>query len=83
MPPVSISGNPYTVQVEDGQIVVRVDTDAISAEDVSDFLDYVYLENLRRKASLSDEEIRALADEVDRAVWKRLRPMVEEKLRGR
>jgi hypothetical protein len=83
MAAVPAAGNPYTVEVEDGQIVVRVDADAISAKDVSDFLDYVYLENIRRKASLSDKEIARLADEVDRAVWKRLRPMVEAKLRGR
>ncbi|HEX6749098.1 MAG TPA: hypothetical protein VF092_17495 [Longimicrobium sp.] len=83
MAPVSVSGNPYSVNVEDGKIVIRMDSDAISAEEVSDFLDYLYLENVRRKASLSDEQIAELADEVDRAVWKRLRPMVEEKLRAR
>lgn len=83
MAPVSAIGSPYSVDVQEGQIVVRVDSDAISAEDVSDFLDYVYLESIRRKASLSDEQVATLADEVDRAAWKRLRPMVEEKLRGR
>ena len=83
MPPVSAAGGaPYQVDVSDEQIVVRVNPDAISPKDIADFLDYVYLENVRRKASLTDEQVAALAHEVNRAVWNRLRPMIEEKRRG-
>ena len=48
-----------------------------------DLLDYIFLENVRRKASLSEAEVAALAKDANRSAWARLRPMVEEKLRGR
>lgn len=82
MAPVSAAGVPYSVDVEKGRIIVSVDSEAFSPGEISDFLDYMYLESIRRRASLSDEQVSELADEVDAAVWKRLRPMVEEKLRG-
>ncbi|HSU14283.1 hypothetical protein [Longimicrobium sp.] len=74
------SGEPYSVARDGDDIVVRMRADFFTREELSDFLDWVVLENIRRKASLSDEQIAELADEVDGAVWERLRPMVEEKL---
>jgi hypothetical protein len=68
---------------QDGDYVIRVSRDAISRENVSRFFDYLMMEAGSRDFDLSEEEIAALADEVDKAAWERLRPMVEEKLRGR
>lgn len=73
----------YRIDFDGDDIVVRMRADLVSRDDLSDFLDRMLLERLRRRASLSDEQIAELADEVDRAMWERLRPMVEEKLRGR
>jgi hypothetical protein len=73
---------PYTVSREGDEIVVRLDADLFSGGEVTYLLDRLLLENLRRRASLNEEEIAELADEVVGAVWNRLRPMVEEKLRG-
>lgn len=71
----------YRVDYDGDDIVVRMRADLLSREDVSDFLDRMLMERLRRRASLTDEQIAALADEVDAAMWQRLRPMVEAKLR--
>jgi hypothetical protein len=76
-------GATYSVDYDGDDIVLRMPADLISRDDLSDFLDRMLLERLRRRASLTDEQIAELADEVDGAVWERLRPMVEEKLRGR
>lgn len=72
----------YRVDYDGDDIVVRMRADLISREDLADFLDRMLLERLRRRASLNDEQIAELADEIDAAMWEQLRPMVEEKLRG-
>ena len=74
---------PYRIDHEGTEFVIRVRRDLFSREELTDFLDWLYLESVRRKESLGDEQIAELADEVDHAVWERLRPMVEENLRGR
>jgi hypothetical protein len=74
---------PYRVDYQGDELVVRVSSDLMSREEMMDLLDYIFLENVRQKASLSDAEVEALAKEANRSAWERLRPMVEEKLRGR
>jgi hypothetical protein len=74
---------PYRVDQQGKEIVIRVSSDLMSREEMMDLLDYIFLENFRQKAALSDEEIEALAKEAKHSMWERLRPMVEEKLRGR
>lgn len=74
---------PYRVDEQGDEIVIRVSSGLMSREEMVDLLDHIFLESVRQKASLSDEEIEALAKEVKRSAWERLRPMVEEKLRGR
>ena len=68
---------------QDGDYVIRVPRDSISPENVSRFFDYLMLEAGSRKFDMTDAEIAAFADEINKAAWERLRPMVEEKLRGR
>ncbi|MFL5540913.1 MAG: hypothetical protein ACJ8J0_18115 [Longimicrobiaceae bacterium] len=74
---------PYRVDEQGDEIVIRVSSGLMSREEMVDLLDHILLENVRQKASLSDEEIEALAKAVKRSAWERLRPMVEAKLRGR
>ena len=78
-----LAERPYRVDVEGDEILVRLDSSVMSREEVSEFLDDLFLEAVRRQASLSEDQIAALAVEVDRATAKRLRPMIDEKLRGR
>ena len=79
----SVIDPPYRVDQQGKEIVIRVSSDLMSREEMVDLLDYIYLENIRQKASLSDAEVEALAKDANRSAWERLRPMVEEKLRGR
>ncbi|HEX8245407.1 MAG TPA: hypothetical protein VF541_17970 [Longimicrobium sp.] len=73
----------YRVDHQGAEIVIRVRADLFSSDELAEFLDWLCRESIRRRASLDEDQIAALADEVDRAMWERLRPMVEEKLRGR
>jgi len=73
----------YRFAYDNDDLVIRVPRDAISPDKVSRFFDYLLLEEASRELNFSEAEIEALSDEVDRAAWERLRPMVEEKRRGR
>ncbi|HET7229322.1 MAG TPA: hypothetical protein VFJ16_04935 [Longimicrobium sp.] len=79
----ALSDRPYRVDLNGDEILVRLNASVMSREEVSDLLDYIFLEKVRRQASLSPEQIAELADEVDRATANRLRPIIDEKLRGR
>lgn len=68
---------------DDDDLVIRVPKGLITPDRVSRFFDYLLLEEGSRELTFSDEEIAALSDEVDKAAWERLRPMVEEKRLGR
>jgi hypothetical protein len=72
---------PYRVSRENRVIVIRVPEDLISDGELTRFGDWLVVKQGRRKFSLSDKEIAAIADEVDAAAWERLRPLVEARLR--
>ena len=78
----TLNDRPYRVDLEGDQILVRFDSNVMGREEVSELLDHIFLEKVRRQASLGPEQIAELADEVDRATARRLRPMIDEKLRG-
>ncbi len=70
----SVSSLPYSVTVQDDDYVVRIDRHLLTRDDLSSLLDYFLLRSITQKSQASQEEIDALADEVDRAVVKKLRP---------
>ncbi|HVG44483.1 MAG TPA: hypothetical protein VM890_07125 [Longimicrobium sp.] len=74
---------PYHVEHQGNEIVIRFSSDLLSREEVIEVLDYALLQKHARELALSDDEIAELAKEAKRSMWERLRPMVEEKLRGR
>lgn len=80
-PPGAESG--FTVGREGQDLVLRFPLDLVSPDEMTELVDYFFLEYIRRKSSLSDEQVAELADEIDQGVWERLRPMVEAKLRDR
>jgi hypothetical protein len=73
----------YRLDYEDDDLVIRIPSALVSQDRVSRFLDYLILEQGSRELDLSEAEVTELAREANRSAWQRLRPMVEEKLRGR
>jgi hypothetical protein len=67
----------YRINVEDGDVVVRLKKGFVDSEQVSKFLDYLTLESLGHRSRLSEADATALADEIDRAVWERTRSHAE------
>jgi hypothetical protein len=63
----------YRIDVEEQDLVVRVRRDVLDREEVSRFLDFLELESIRRRSQLSEADAAGLADEIDAAVWERVR----------
>jgi len=73
----------YRLDFEDDDLVIRIPSTLLSRDRVSQFLDYLILEQGSGELNVPDEKIAEWAAEAKRSAWQRLRPMVEEKLRGR
>lgn len=59
----------YEVADEQDDIVVRFDSKLVDREALARLLDFIELESIRKHSALSDQDARALADEIDRTVW--------------
>lgn len=70
----------YRIDFDDRDLVVRVSREAIDADQMSRFLDYLELESIRRRSDLSEEDARTLAAEVDRTAWERIRGHLPDRL---
>ncbi len=68
----------YSIDVQGRDIVVRLHGDVLDRDAVSKFLDFLELEAICRQSQLTDEQADALAAEVDRSSWERLRTNVQE-----
>ena len=60
-------------------MVVRVPRELAGREEVSRFLDYLDFESIRQRSHLTEEDAAALADEIDHALWDRLRHRLDER----
>ena len=63
----------YSISVEERDIVVRFNRSCIDMDALSRFLDYVELEAIAKKSKLTEEQAAALAEEIDRDVWKEIK----------
>ncbi|MFL5385920.1 MAG: hypothetical protein ACJ8GN_25675 [Longimicrobiaceae bacterium] len=63
----------YELARDDGRLVVRVNEDFFTEDEVSRFLDYLTLESIRKRSQLTEEDAGRLADEVKTAAWERVR----------
>ena len=72
----------YRLDYEEDDLVIRIPSALLNRDRVSQFLDYLILEQGSRELGLTEDEVTGLAREAKRSAWERLRPMVEEKRRG-
>lgn len=69
----------FAVTREGGDVVVRLRGDEFDQEALGRLLDYIELEAIAQRSRLSDDDAATLADEVDRAVWERVKPLAGER----
>lgn len=63
----------YSINIEDNNIVLRLNGYMFDEESLVKLLDYLDLESIRRRSRLSEDEARSLADEIDGEVWEKVR----------
>jgi len=69
----------YEIARDDGGLIVRVNEDFFTRDEVSRFLDYLTLESIRKRSELTQEDAEMLADEVKTAAWERVRHLFPER----
>jgi len=65
----------YQINVENTDVVVRFRRDMIDETTLGLFLDYLELESIRKRSTLTEEQAMELAKEIDAIVWKKLKPV--------
>ncbi len=68
----------YNITVDNQDIIVRLNRDIIDRDTLSKFLDYLELETIRKRSQLTLEQAAALADEIDRDVWSKIKPLLKK-----
>ncbi|MBF0288635.1 MAG: hypothetical protein HQM14_12520 [SAR324 cluster bacterium] len=63
----------YQIAYEDQDIIIRFPKDSVSKEALSNFLDYLKLEDIRSRSTLTEERASDLANEIDQQVWGKLK----------
>lgn len=61
------------IECTDDEFVVRIPRGLLPDDEIKRFLAVLSQEAIRQKSQMTDEDVMRLADEVDRAVWERVR----------
>jgi hypothetical protein len=68
----------YEIERDDSDLVVRVNADFFTEDEVSRFLDYLTLESIRKRSQLTQKDADMLAKEIKTAAWERVRHLFPE-----
>ena len=68
----------YKIVFEDKDIVIRLNRDLVNKDELSRFLDYIFLQSIGKSSKLTEEQATTLAKEIDRNVWKKIQHGLEE-----
>ncbi len=65
----------YRVSAEGDDYVVRVKRNLLERDDLNHLLDYLLVRSILRRSQATQDEIDALANEVEQRAWTRLEPL--------
>lgn len=63
----------YTIAYENKDIVVRFNEESIDKNLLANFLEFIELEQIKKKSKLTEEQAATLAKEINQNVWKKLK----------
>lgn len=75
---VSAMSKPFRIEHDNEEIVVRFNRTLVDSSVLSRLLNYVEFSALQMESEITSEEIHALADEVDAAVWQHVKDKYTE-----
>ena len=68
----------YSIAYENQDIVIRINKDSIDKRALSGFLEYIELEEIRKKSRLTGKQALKISKEINRTVWNHLKEKVLE-----
>lgn len=63
----------FEVTDEQDDIIIRFDKNLVDRQALSKLLRYIEMESIRKRIQLTEEQATMLADEIDQAVWERVK----------
>jgi len=69
----------YTIAYENKDIVIRFEKETVDKKLLSNFLEFIELEQIRKKSKLTEKQADKIAKEINRKVWDKLKKNVLEK----
>lgn len=63
----------YQLAYENKDIVIRFDKNSIDKMSLANVLEYLEIEQIRKKSKLSENDILKLSKEINRKVWEQLK----------
>ena len=63
----------YNITLENQDIIIRFNRNILDQESLTKFLEYLELETIRKRSTLTEEQATILADEIDRDVWLKIK----------
>ncbi len=68
----------YQLAYENKDIVIRFDKNSIDKMTLANILEYLEIEQIRKKSKLSENDVQRLSREINRKVWNQLKGKIEE-----
>jgi hypothetical protein len=78
-----MQATPYEVESREEEIVIRIPRTRENEQLVSRMLNYFDVEVICSKSKAKPEDIEALAKDVKKAAWERVKPLFENALEGK
>ena len=66
----------YTIAYENKDIVVRFNEESVDKKLLANFLEFIEVEQIRKKSKLTEEQAAVLAKEINQKVWNKLKNKV-------
>lgn len=68
----------YTIAYENKDIVIRFEKETVDKKLLSNFLEFIEMEQIRKRSKLTDKQADKIAREINRKVWDKLKKNVLE-----
>lgn len=63
----------YQVEFQNKDIIIRFDRNSIDKNLLASLLEYIEIEQIRKKSKLTKKQTKLLAEEINRKVWEKIK----------
>lgn len=77
-----LDNSAFDITIDDSRVTVSLDRSQVEVDELLQFVDFLRIQSFLRRNILSEEEIAALADEIKRSAWKRVKRRWQQSGKG-